>query len=121
MTDCTPLSFTLPYPPSNNNYYAVVRGRKVLSKKGREYRDEIAAQAKRELWPMFSKVYGLAVDIEAWMPDRRRRDLDNVLKATLDALTHASLWADDSQVDDLRIYRAPQLGGMLKITVREIA
>jgi crossover junction endodeoxyribonuclease RusA len=117
--DPVPQSIVLPWPPSVNHYYTVARGRKILGAKGREYREEIAAQAKRELWPVFSPVYGLIVDIEAWMPDRRKRDLDNVLKATLDALTHAQLWLDDSQVVDLRIHKAPALGGMLKITVRE--
>ncbi|MEY4713325.1 MAG: hypothetical protein RIS88_2775 [Pseudomonadota bacterium] len=55
------------------------------------------------------------------MPDRRRRDLDNTLKATQDAMTHAGIWDDDSQIDDLRIVRKRdaagrlQLGGMLVI------
>lgn len=109
----------LPWPPSNNTYYAVVRGRKVLSAKGRQYREAVAQQARDELWPAYAQ--SVAVEIEAWMPDRRRRDLDNILKAALDALTHAQVWIDDSQVDDLRIYRAPQLGGMLKVTIKELA
>ena len=33
----------------------------------------------------------------------------------LDALTHAGLWLDDSQVADLRIRRAPTIGGMVKV------
>ena len=46
-----------------------------------------------------------------------RRDLDNLLKGLLDALTHAGLWLDDSQVADLRIRRAPTIGGMVKVRV----
>lgn len=42
----------------------------------------------------------------AWVPDNRRRDLDNLLKAALDAIVKAGLLVDDSQVVDLRIYRA---------------
>ena len=38
--------------------------------------------------------------IEAWMPDKRVRDLDNLLKAPLDALTRAGFWVDDSQIAD---------------------
>ncbi|NBW22487.1 MAG: RusA family crossover junction endodeoxyribonuclease, partial [Caulobacteraceae bacterium] len=36
------------------------------------------------------------VVIEAFPPDRRKRDLDNILKSLLDALTHAGVWEDDS-------------------------
>ena len=62
----------------------------------------------------------LRVEIEAWRPDNRRRDLDNLLKATLDGLAHAGVYEDDSQIVDLRIYWAPDLGGMLKIKIEEI-
>ena len=53
------------------------------------------------------------------MPDKRRRDLDNLLKATLDSLTHAGVWSDDSQIDALSIRRFP-IGGMLKVRIEEI-
>jgi crossover junction endodeoxyribonuclease RusA len=62
----------------------------------------------------------LRVVIEAWRPDKRRRDLDNLLKATLDGLAHAGVYEDDSQIVDLRIYWATELGGMLKIKIEEI-
>lgn len=44
--------------------------------------------------------------LAAYAPDLRRRDLDNLTKAPLDALVKAGVMADDSQVVDLRIYRA---------------
>jgi crossover junction endodeoxyribonuclease RusA len=62
----------------------------------------------------------LCVEIEAWRPDQRRRDLDNLLKATLDGLAHAGVFEDDSQIVDLRIYWAKELGGMLKVKVSEV-
>jgi crossover junction endodeoxyribonuclease RusA len=55
------------------------------------------------------------VEIIAAMPDRRRRDLDNIQKAILDALTHAGVWEDDSQVDDIRVFRARAENGELII------
>ena len=39
------------------------------------------------------------------MPDNRKRDIDNVLKAVLDAIGHAEIYHDDSQVDELHVVR----------------
>lgn len=115
----------MPWPPSANRYYrspsrGPLAGRHMLSEEGRKYRAAVQALAAAESWPRFAEGMRLGVELEAWMPDRRRRDLDNVLKAALDALTHAGVWADDSQVDDLRIRRAPAIGGMLKVRVWEV-
>lgn len=61
------------------------------------------------------------VTIHAWPPDRRRRDLDNILKATLDALEHAKIYENDSQVHDLRIRRmTPFKGGKILVMVTEL-
>ena len=90
----------------------------IISAEGRAYRkavaDQVAIQngAKNYTGP-------LRVVIEAWRPDNRRRDLDNLLKASLDGLTHAGVWGDDNQIVDLRIYWAPSIGGMLKIHIQE--
>ena len=93
----------LPYPPSLNTYWRNVRGRTLLSKKGREYRaivTSLAALSKIRLGDV-----PLVVSIEAWMPDRRRRDVDNILKAAIDAMQHGGMYDDDSQIVDLRIVK----------------
>ena len=107
---------TLPWPPSVNRYYRNVAGVTKISAEGRAYRAAVVnlLAEHRTVPPLAGAV---AVDIEAHMPDRRRRDLDNLLKGLLDALTHAGLWLDDSQVADLRIRRAPTIGGMVKVRV----
>lgn len=105
----------LPWPPSVNRYWRNVQGRTLISEEGRRYRDAVAGQALEHRWPKHGDKR-LTVRIEAWVPDKRRRDLDNMLKAALDALTHAGVWDDDSQIDDLRIVRMP-IGGMLKVDV----
>jgi crossover junction endodeoxyribonuclease RusA len=111
----------LPFPPSTNTYWRSVPGKGVLiSQKGRTYRSAVQALAVSQGWRKFGAAR-VTVTIEAWMPDKRRRDLDNLLKATLDALTHAGVWDDDSQIDELRISRAPTVGGMLKIQVSEVS
>ena len=40
-------------------------------------------------------------------PDRRRRDLDNLYKCLFDALGHAGVYEDDSQIDMQETYRLP--------------
>jgi crossover junction endodeoxyribonuclease RusA len=93
----------LPWPPSNNNYYAVVRGRKVLGRAGRAYREAVALACMAEAG---GHVTGrVRAEIFAYPKDRRRFDLDNLLKAILDAAQHAGLYADDSQIDSLEVHR----------------
>lgn len=92
----------------------------LISKDGRNYRDAVIAMAKAQSWQSFGSMR-LKVEIEAWMPDRRKRDLDNLFKSVLDCLTKSGVWDDDSQVDDLRIIRAPHVGGMLKIRITSLS
>ena len=100
----------LPYPPSINNYYGRTRTGKVYIKtEGQTFR-QVVVESLREI-PETGRTLGadlkLQVWVEAHMPDRRRRDLDNIKKALLDALTHAGVYKDDSQIDDLRVIRQP--------------
>ena len=54
-------------------------------------------------------------------PDRRRRDIDNLTKVPLDALTHAAVWEDDSQIDELYIRRDEiKKGGFITIQITEL-
>jgi crossover junction endodeoxyribonuclease RusA len=89
----------------------------MLSKEGREYRKAVADAVLEQGRPKIGSDR-CAVDIEVCMPDKRRRDLDNLPKAILDALTHAAVWDDDSQVDDLRVWRSPSGGGVIVVKVR---
>ncbi|EEC8945905.1 RusA family crossover junction endodeoxyribonuclease, partial [Escherichia coli] len=49
------------------------------------------------------------------------RDLDNILKAPLDALTHAGLLIDDEQFDEINIVRGQLVsGGRLGVKIYKI-
>jgi crossover junction endodeoxyribonuclease RusA len=113
------ITLTLPWPPSVNKYWRTFQGRMIISAEGRSYRKAVADQV---LIQRGAKHYAgkLRVNIEAFRPDKRRRDLDNLLKAVLDGCTHAGVWEDDSNIVDLRIYWADTVGGMLKVKVSEV-
>jgi crossover junction endodeoxyribonuclease RusA len=112
------IELTLPWPPSVNRYWRTFQGRMIISAEGRAYRKAVADQV---LIQRGAKHYDgkMKVEIEAWRPDNRRRDLDNLLKAALDGCTHAGVWEDDSNIVDLHIYWAEHIGGMLKVKVSE--
>jgi crossover junction endodeoxyribonuclease RusA len=113
------LEFTLPWPPSVNTYWRAFDGRMIISAKGREYRETVGDQMTLQ-GTVRHFTGNLRVTIEAWRPDKRRRDLDNLLKAALEGLAHAGVYEDDSQIVDLRIYWAQDIGGMLKVKIEEI-
>ena len=64
----------------------------------------------------------LSVHINVFPPDRRIRDIDNLLKSALDSLTHAGVYLDDSQIDKIAIVRREidKPAGRIEIIVTEI-
>lgn len=92
--------------------------RTLLSEEGRRYRTNAAQMCMLGGVNNRQLAGRLAVSMVACPPDRRARDLDNVLKATLDAMTHAGVWLDDSQIDLLSVERAQVVkGGELRVTI----
>lgn len=65
---------------------------------------------------LFVSEDSIKIRIKAYPPDKRRRDLDNLLKSLLDSLQHAKLFPDDYQIDRLAIQRMPE--NLAKINVR---
>lgn len=116
------ISVTLPFPPSLNTYWRHVGPKVLISAAGRSYRTavgDVVLMSVRRTRPLLGR---LALRIEAQPPDRRVRDLDNLLKAPLDALTHAGLWGDDGQIDELTIVRLPPTpGGRLRVVVSVVS
>lgn len=112
----------LPYPPSMNHYWRSVQGRMLISKKGRSFRvNVVAAVIEQHGFQALSIPGRLLVSITVSCPDRRRRDLDNLLKPTLDALQHAGVYEDDSQIDYLSISRCvPQPRGAAIVTIQQV-
>ncbi len=110
----------LPFPPTINSYYKMTRqGQRYLDASVRAFRQKVADTVNEQApglkldCPLFMEVY-------LFMPDKRKRDVDNYMKGLLDALTEAGLWEDDSLVDQLHIYRGEIVkGGLVRIELSE--
>lgn len=92
----------LPFPPSVNRIWRQWKGRTLLSREGRAYR-----QAVGQAW-LLARQQGFGrrkvrVSVVAFMPDNRRRDIDNLWKAAGDALQACRVVEDDSQIVRLLI------------------
>jgi crossover junction endodeoxyribonuclease RusA len=112
----------LPWPPSVNHYWGTNGKYRYITDRGKQYREDVLSAAYQAYCgkPAIIRC-AVKVTIEANPPDRRARDLDNLLKAPLDALAKAGVIIDDKQVDDLRIYRGPLVQqGRLMVTVEAI-
>lgn len=93
------LKLDLPFPPSVNHYYKRTRNRAkdmVIGKRGLEYRKAIKDRlALLNIRPLAGP---LSMKLEINPPDKRRRDIDNILKALLDALEHGNAYENDNQI-----------------------
>ena len=87
------VELTLPFPPSANRYWRHGRGRTYLSKEAKHYRMIVAGMVNMK--PMEGP---LKIRIDLYPSNRRRWDLDNRIKQLLDALEHAGVYKDDSQI-----------------------
>ncbi|MEQ6280966.1 RusA family crossover junction endodeoxyribonuclease [Kluyvera cryocrescens] len=118
------MKLVLPFPPSVNTYWRApnkgpLAGRHLISADGRKYQSAACAaiieQLRRLPKPSTEQA---AVEITLYPPDARRRDLDNYNKALFDALTHAGVWEDDSQVKRMLVEWGPIVPkGRVEITI----
>ena len=112
---------TLPYPPSVNHYWRRVGRRVLISREGRTFRRNVCALLGGGGTRKPPAGGRIALAMDAFPPDRRRRDLDNIAKPVLDALEHAGVYLDDSQIDLLLTQRRKIVkGGKLEVRVDEL-
>lgn len=127
------LTFDLPYPPTLNHYKTV--GRTITTKNGKTYQQKVNSNATKlfyyEAWLVIKGLKAvkqipmpLAGDIElqvyVYPPDKRKRDLDNIMKVLGDSLVKGGLLVDDSQISRLIVERCeiiPKGKVILKIEV----
>lgn len=95
------IRLSLPYPPTANLYWRLMRGRIVKSTEARDYQKRVRWLAlAAKVRPIDGPV---VVTVVAYRP-RRVGDLDNTLKVVIDALKGVA-WHDDSQLAEIRATR----------------
>lgn len=113
------ICLTLPLAPTVNHYYGQHGTRKYIKAAGKAFREkvaEIVAEAGHKT--LEGRVSLFAAIFPA---NRIRQDLDNRSKSLQDALTHAGVWLDDEQIDQLTLVRREVVkGGMVKVVITEI-
>lgn len=115
------------WPPTTNMIWRRGGRQTYLTSKAKEFRKLVEhetqwARAMKEM-PNVALKGNLQVSLEFCPPDRRRRDLDNLLKSVLDAMTHAGVWLDDSQIRNLCVEMKeldPAKKGKFYICVEEL-
>lgn len=111
------VELNLPYPPSVNTYWGFQGHRRFLTAKALEFKKAVAHAVS--LMPTRFADDRLEIFVHLHAPDKRLRDIDNVLKPLLDALVQAGLFNDDSQVDLITITRKEIIkGGACRVSIR---
>ena len=119
--DCAPINLILPYPPTVNHYWLPNRNHsKRIGEKGLKFRAAVIHECR--LLGINTILGRIMVVVRAYPPDKRKRDLDNIFKALLDAITHAGMIEDDGLIDVLKITRGePTKGGQVLVTITALA
>jgi len=110
------IELELPYPPTINHYYGMSGKFKYIKPKGKAFRREVASVCiLKNVQPIEGPV---EIKIAIYPPDRRKRDIDNVLKALLDALEKGGAYRNDSQITKLVIEKLEvQKGGTCLVRI----
>jgi len=114
------IKLNLPWPPSWNHIYGIGKGKVYKKQAAHDFALAVrVAIAKKRGWEGFG-LSRVEIDIQAYPPDRRKRDLDNIQKILLDSLQAVGVYKDDSQVDKITIQRGPAVPeGMVAIEIKE--
>jgi crossover junction endodeoxyribonuclease RusA len=81
-----------------------------ITQQGKDFRKRVAEIVAEHNAKKFGDAR-LFVAMRVCGGDKRRRDIDNFCKAGLDALMHAGVFDDDSQIDELHVSRGPIVKG----------
>lgn len=111
---------TLPLPPSVNGYWGHGNKKTYLSDKAKMFRADVF-----EIITAMGRIKTFTGRVRAEVTihprDRKKCDIDNYMKGLLDALTHAKVYEDDEQIDQLNITRGHiKKGGLTVVKLYEV-
>lgn len=124
------LELILPYPPSANHYKTV--GRTVKTKSGKVF--QMRVNSKQTLGYYYSVYLAwhrlnaagfgsatITLEVDVYPPDKRKRDLDGILKVLLDSMQHAGVYDDDYQIARLLVTRKAMIPeGQIIVRLEEL-
>lgn len=113
------LLMALPWPPSVNTYWRRGPHSTYLSKRGREYKQQVAEKIASEGIRKMSGRLSVALSLSA--PNKRAYDVDNRVKAVLDSLQDAGVFEDDEQIDELHVVRLQPGQDCVKVFIAQIS
>lgn len=100
-------------PPSVNHYWLSSGKKRYLSDRAKAFHRIV-----KHIVPSHKTIARLKLEVTFHFHDRRTRDIDNYLKATIDSLVKCGLCVDDEQFDELIVKRGNVIkGGLIKLKV----
>ena len=87
----------IPLAPSINHCYYYKGGKRIRTKKARDYEENVIAQLMDNDYK-FPDKEKIICDMWFFFPDNRRRDTHNTLKIMLDSIERGGLYTDDRYV-----------------------
>ncbi len=108
------IELELPWPPSVNHYKTTgcivttrtgkLYQRKINSHETNQFYISVWAEVKSRCLKSFAGAT-ISLEVHAYPPDKRKRDLSNILKVLEDSLQRAGLFDDDYQIARLLVER----------------
>ena len=124
------IEIILPYPPTVNHYKVI--GNIIKTSSGKVYQQRVnSPKTKRfmyQVWYLWKSIRPethvepiedeIFLTLWVYPPDKRKRDLDNVLKVLLDSLQQAGVYKDDNQIVKLFVERKEvKIGGEVIVRI----
>jgi crossover junction endodeoxyribonuclease RusA len=101
----------LPFPPSANSIWRNVKGRTLLSARYRAWIE--AAASMISIYRKAATVAGpYTLQIQAGRPDKRKRDIDNLIKPVSDALVNGGIVEGDHLCQEVTACWLPGVTGV---------
>lgn len=111
------IQVTLPYPPSVNSIWRHAGNKSYLTAKAKDWKTNAAWTVKAAVLGGSKPIMGpFNVHLEVGRPDKRKRDLDNLIKVVLDSVKDGGAIRDDSDAQSIHAQWVPDLKGV-RVTV----